>query len=132
MPKIHIGEIRSIDDPTHSGSVQIRLFNKQNNEQEIKDEHLKWATPLHPITSAATAGVGIIPAGMYPGSRVLITYLDDDHGEQYPIVIGSLGRGELPMEKGLGKESDKQTAGKTERDKAGPDNPVGPATGKAT
>lgn len=130
--KIRIGEVRSIDDPTHSGSVQIRLFNRQNNEQEIKDEHLKWATPLHPITSAATAGVGVIPAGMVPGSRVLITYLEEDDGEQYPIVIGSLGRGELPMEKGLGKKSDTQSAGKTEKDKAGPDNPVGPATGKAS
>jgi hypothetical protein len=132
MVNIHIGEVRSIDDPTHSGCIQVRLFNRQNDENDIKDEHLKWATPLHPVTSAATAGVGIIPAGMVAGSRVLITYLEDDTAEQYPIIIGTLGRGELPNEKGLGKRSDTQSAGKTEKDKAGPDNPVGPATGKAT
>lgn len=129
--KIYMGEVRSIDDPSHSGCCQVRLFNRQNDEQNVKDEHLKWATPLHPITSAATAGVGIIPSGMVPGSRVLVTFLEEDTGEQYPIIIGSLGRGELPSEKGLGKKSDQQSAGKIQKDRAGCDNPVGPGTGKA-
>lgn len=108
-------------DPSNSGCCQIRIYNRQNDEQKVKDEHLKWATPLHPITSAATAGVGIIPAGMIPGSRVLITYLDDD--EQYPIILGTLGRGELPNEDGIGKSSDTQTAGKIDKSKPN-DNPA--------
>lgn len=128
MAKFYMAEIRSLDDPSNSGCCQVRKFNYQNDEQNVKDEHLKWATPLHPITSAATAGVGIIPAGMVVGSRVLITYLEDDISEQYPIIVGSLGRGELPSEKGLGKQSDQQSGGKIAKSKSGPDNPVGEAT----
>ena len=126
MGKFLIAEVRQgpHKDPSNSGCCQIRIYNRQNDEQKVKDEHLKWATPLHPITSAATAGVGIIPAGMIPGSRVLITYLDDDEGEQYPIILGTLGRGELPDEDGIGKRSDTQTAGKIDKSKSGVDNPA--------
>lgn len=123
MAKFYMAEVRQgpHKDPSNSGCCQIRIYNRQNDEQKVKDEHLKWATPLHPITSAATAGVGIIPAGMIPGSRVLITYLDE--GEQYPIILGTLGRGELPNEDGIGKSSDTQTAGKIDKSKPN-DNPA--------
>ena len=123
--KLYLGEIRKgpEEDPTNSGCCAVRLFNRQNDEQEVKDEHLKWATPMHPITSAATARVGVVPAGMRQGTRVLVTYLDDDAGEQYPIILGPLGRGELPMEKGLGKQSDQQSAGKINEQTKGPDHP---------
>lgn len=124
--KLKVAEVRNIDDPTYSGCCQIRTYNNENDENNVKDEDLKWATPLHPITSAATAGVGIIPSGLIPGSRVLITYLEDDIGEQYPIILGSLGRGELPTKDGVRKQSDEDSGGKTAKDDAGPDNPLGP------
>jgi hypothetical protein len=126
MKKLFVAEVREgpHKDPSNSGCCRIRPYMYANDEQNIKDEHLKWATPLHPITSAATAGVGIIPAGMIPGSRVLCTYLDDDEAEQYPIILGCLGRAELPDEDGISKKSDRQTGGKIDKAKAGPDNPV--------
>jgi hypothetical protein len=129
MAKFVVGEVRAMNDPGNSGACQVRIINYQNDEQNVKDEHLKWATPLHPITSAATAGVGIIPAGMVVGSRVLVTYLDDDFAEEYPIILGSLGRGQEPKEKGLGKKSDQDSGGKIPPEKAGPDNPVAKGSG---
>lgn len=120
MPKFKVAEVRNFkDDPTKSGRCQVKIYNEQN---DIKDEELLWAIPLHPITSAATAKVGISPAGLIVGSRVLVTYLPEDTAEQYPIILGSLGRGDLPKQGGVGKETDQDSGGKIE--KPGPDNPA--------
>ena len=133
MGKFYIAEVRDIDDPTQSGCCRVRIYNKENDEQNIKDEDLPWCTPLHPITSAATAGVGIVPTGLIVGSRVLVTYLDWDTSEQYPIILGSLGRGELPTEGGgIGKKPDPDSGGETPPEKSGPDNPLGAAANNPT
>ena len=118
-----IAEVRNIeDDPTKSGRCRIRIYNEQNDEENIKDEDLPWATPLHPITSAATAKIGIVPSGLIVGSRVLITYLPYDTAEQYPIILGSLGRGDLPSKKGINDRINLEDTG-GEIGCAGPDNP---------
>ena len=122
--KLCMGEVRSIDDPSFSGCCQVRLYNKQNDEKNIKDEHLKWCTPLHPITSAATAGVGIIPSGLIVGSRVVVGYLENDTAEQYPIILGSLGRGQLPTKGGVRRQSDEDSGGNIPENQAGPDSPT--------
>jgi hypothetical protein len=131
--RVHIGEVRKAphDDPTNSGMCQVRLFNKQNDEQNVKDENLKWCPALQSTTSAATSGIGDIPAGMIPGTRVLVTYLEEDTLQQHPIIIGTLQRGELPYAKGLGKQQDPQSGGKIDDSKKGPDNgaPSESATG---
>lgn len=122
--RLSVAEVRSIDDPSRSGCCQVRIYNRQNDEKNLKDEHLPWATPLHPVTSAATAGVGIIPSGLIVGSRVLVGYLEDDHACQFPIILGSLGRGQLPSKDGVRKDSDEDSGGKIPEGKAGPDNPT--------
>ena len=122
MPSFKIAEVRNFeDDPTKSGRCQVRIYNDQNDTQHIKDEHLPWAVVLHPVTSAATAKVGIIPSGLLVGSRVLITYLDDDFSQQFPIILGSLGRGDLPTRKGIRLTSDEDSGGDIRT--PGPDNP---------
>jgi hypothetical protein len=122
MPKFKIAEVRNFeDDPTRSGRCKVRIYNDQNDTQHITDEQLPWASVLHPVTSAATAKVGIIPSGLIVGSRVLITYLDDDFSEQYPIILGSLGRGDLPTIEGIQITSDKDSGGGLST--PGPDNP---------
>lgn len=122
MPSFKIAEVRNFeDDPTRSGRCQVRIYNDQNDTENIKDEHLPWAVVLQPVTSPATAKVGIIPSGLLVGSRVLITYLDDDLSEQFPIILGSLGRGDLPKNKGISTTSDEDSGG--EITTAGPDNP---------
>lgn len=126
-----IGEVRNFeDDPTKSGRVKVRLYNKHNDEQAIKDDDLPWAMVVHPITSPATGRMGISPSGLKVGSRVLITYLPDDHARQYPIVLGSLARGDMPEGKddsngGVGKDTqDSQNNSGGKIRKPGIDNPA--------
>jgi len=95
MAKMYFAEVRDIMDPLRSGRVKVRKYGYENDEQNVKDEHLPWALPLQPITSAATGKVGIIPTGLIVGSRVVIVYMDNDKAEQYPIIMGSFARGGL-------------------------------------
>jgi hypothetical protein len=96
MGKIYFAEVRNIkDDPTKSGRVKVRIYNTQNDEQQVKDDDLPWALPLQPVTSAATAKVGATPFGLIVGSRVAITYAENDTAEEYPIILGSFARGAL-------------------------------------
>lgn len=123
MHKIKIAEVRNFEgDPTKSGRAQVRIYNDNNDEQHIKDEDLPWAMVLQPVHSAATAKVGISPSGLLVGSRVLITYLAEDTAEQYPIILGSLGRGDLPFKKGVRTSTDEDSGGDIKY--PGPDNPA--------
>jgi hypothetical protein len=38
----------------------------------------------------------VVPSGLVVGSRVIITYLPEDKAQLYPIVLGSVARGDLP------------------------------------
>lgn len=124
--KVYWAEVRDIDDPTQSGHVRVRMYGRQNDEKQSPDDKLAWATPLQPITSAATAGVGIIPSGMIVGSRVLIGFTEDDTAEQYPIVLGTFGRAKLPSKGGVRTEADEESGGTISETEASPDSPVGP------
>ena len=96
---IRIAEVRNFeDDPTKSGRVKVRIYGKNNDEQEVKDDELPWAMVMHPITSAATSKIGVVPSGLVVGSRVIVTYMPEDDAQQYPIVIGSIARGDLPKD----------------------------------
>ena len=72
-----IGEIRNIMDPYASGRYQIRVYGNHNDEQNIQDQHLKWAHFIQHAGSAATSKIGILPTGPIVGSRVYGTYLDE-------------------------------------------------------
>jgi hypothetical protein len=97
MAKLYVAEVRNIkDDPTQSGRVRVRIYGHNQDQQNIKDEDLPWALPLQPISSAATNNVGLIPTGLKVGSRVVITYLENDVSEQYPIILGSFARAIKP------------------------------------
>lgn len=131
MPDIYLAEVRDFkNDPTKSGRVKVRIYNQQNDEQEVKDDDLPWAMVVHPVTSAATAKVGISPSGLKVGSRVIVTFFPHDHAKQYPVVIGSVARGDKPegQDKSNGgvaknsQESQKNSGGKIKT--AGPDNPA--------
>lgn len=124
--KVYWAEVRDIDDPTQSGHVKVRMYNRQNNEKESPDDRLAWAIPLQPITSAATAGVGIIPSGMIVGSRVLIGFTEEDTAEQYPICLGTFGRAKLPSKGGVRTEPDEESGGKISEAESSPDSPTGP------
>lgn len=99
MGKLYVAEVRNIeDDPTKSGRVKIRLYGRHDDEQNIKDDELPWAMPLQPISSAATNRTGLIPTGLRVGSRVIVSFLETDIAEQYPIILGSYSRAAKPGE----------------------------------
>jgi hypothetical protein len=93
VAKFYFAEVRDIMDPLKSGRVKVRKYGFDNDEQNIQDDHLPWALPLQPVTSAATGKVGIIPTGLIVGSRVVVAFMDNDTAEQYPIIMGSFARG---------------------------------------
>lgn len=96
MAKFYFAEVRDIMDPLKSGRVRVRRYNYDDDEQSVEDDHLPWALPLQPVTSAATGKIGTSPLGLMVGSRVVIAYMDNDIAEQYPIVMGSFARSALP------------------------------------
>lgn len=100
MEMFKVAEVRDfVNDPTKTGRVKIRIYNENNDQEDIKDHDLPWAVVMQPITSAATNKIGIVPSGLRVGSRVIITYLPQDTSQLYPIVIGSIPRGDLPEDK---------------------------------
>lgn len=122
--RLKIGEVRNFkDDPTKSGRVRVRIYNQQNDEQQVKDDDLPWAMVMHPITSAATSKTGIIPNGLRVGSRVIVAYLPDDSSELYPIVIGSIARGDLPSDENYDIDRKDKDSGSKEHKNKGIDNP---------
>lgn len=95
MASFYFAEVRDILDPLGSGRVKIRKYGYQNDEQNMKDDNLPWALPLQPVTSAATEKVGSTPHGLLVGSRVVVSYAENDTAQQYPIIFGSFARGGL-------------------------------------
>lgn len=106
----YLAEVRNINDPWKSGRVQVRIYGVHDDENNIKDEDLPWAMPLQPITSAATARVGIIPSGMLVGSRVLVTFLDEE--KQYPVIMGTYARAGSSKDKNDNTGGEDNTEGK--------------------
>jgi hypothetical protein len=93
---LEIAEVRNIKDPMKAGRVQVRIYGKNDDEEEIKDEDLPWAVSVMPTTSASTGKVGHIPVGLLKGSRVLIGYASNDPEKQYPFILGSFHRAGSP------------------------------------
>jgi hypothetical protein len=85
-----IAQVVNVKDPDQSGRVQIRIFGRQDDKENIKDEDLHWAIPLQPITSAAYGKIGTAPLGLVRGSIVLGRWFDKDN--QLPYILGSLGK----------------------------------------
>jgi len=108
MSEFFFGEVRNIKDPWKSGRVQIRVYGTHDDDENVKDEHLPWAMPIQPITSAATAKVGVVPVGMLVGSRVFGVFIDEE--KQYPVVLGTYARA------AKGKDSNDNTGGEEGND----------------
>ena len=93
-----IAEVVNVKDPDQSGRVQIRIFGRHDDKENIKDEDLHWAIPMQPVTSAAYGKIGQTPLGLVRGSKVYGEWFDLDN--QLPIILGSLGKAGDPKEGG--------------------------------
>lgn len=88
--KMWIGTVTNVMDPHQSGRVQVRVFGLHDDFVNIPTADLPWAQVTQPTTSAARGRIGTAPVGLVVGSRVFGLWLDTD--QQYPLVMGSLGR----------------------------------------
>jgi hypothetical protein len=83
-------KVEDRDDPLKLGRVRIRCFNLHTEDPaKLSKEYLPWATPIQPVTSAASAEIGISPTGMAVGSIVWGFFADGDES-QIPLIVGTL------------------------------------------
>jgi hypothetical protein len=112
MMMFYIAEVRDNRDPSGTGRIKVRFYNKENDEQNIPDDGLRWAHPIFPITALPNAGIGTTPAAPMINTRVVCIFLPDDDGKQSPYYIGGIARAEKVNEKGI-QQNDPRTGTKT-------------------
>ena len=85
-----MGVVEDRNDPLQLGRVRVRIFGHHTGDtNELPPDHLPWAQPMQPITSAAISGVGTSPTGLVEGSWV-VGFFMDGKDRQRPLVMGSL------------------------------------------
>jgi hypothetical protein len=84
-----MGEVRSIEDPTDSGKVQVRIFGHEDDLQKNPDEKLRWAEVAYPTTAGQVPGSSTMH-GLMQGSKVVGTFFAGD--EQKPIILYVLNK----------------------------------------
>jgi len=86
-----IGVVEDRDDPEKLGRVRTRIFGyHSDNKILLPTEDLPWAIPIHPITSAASSGIGITPVGPLTGTWIMGFFLDGEDMQQ-PAFFGTIG-----------------------------------------
>jgi hypothetical protein len=75
-------------DHDFAGDVQIRVEVDQDDKKRLKDEDLRWARNIWPVTAAQHRGVGVSGGGAIPGTRVFGFYADNDR--QIPYILGNV------------------------------------------
>ncbi len=120
---VEIVEVRDDRDPSGTGRVRVRAYNKENDEKNIPDETLRWAHPILPITAITGGGSGIKPMAPPPGTVLVCLFDEKDHDRQSPMYFGCLVRSEKIDEQGI-LQRDPNTGSKTvDPKKASPDHP---------
>lgn len=90
-----IGKVVDRNDTLQLGRVKVRIFGihpdseKKEGENYVPDDHLPWAIPVQPVTSAGIFGVGQSPTGLLVGSYVLGFFIDGQDA-QIPVILGSI------------------------------------------
>ncbi len=81
-------------DPLKLGRCRVRILGYHtDNKVEgvgIPTEHLPWATPSQPITSAAMNGIGTTPMGPVEGTWVF-GFFRDGKNAQEPVMMSTFG-----------------------------------------
>jgi len=86
-----IGVVEDRNDPEKLGRVRIRIYGYHTDDKVLlPTEDLPWAIPIHPITSAASSGIGITPVGPLTGTWVMGFFLDGEDMQQ-PAFMGTIG-----------------------------------------
>lgn len=90
-----LGKVINNNDPDMLGRVQVRISGiHSNNQTDIPEHTLPWATVLNPGTEGGTSGIGKIPQ-ILPGATVFGVFIDGKTS-QVPLVLGSINQIERP------------------------------------
>ena len=88
------GVVEDRYDPLKLGRCRVRVLGLHTNNKEdgvgIPTEHLPWATPSQPITSAGINGIGTTPMGPVEGTWVFGFFRDGEEAQQ-PVMMGTFG-----------------------------------------
>jgi GH24 family phage-related lysozyme (muramidase) len=77
-------------DTLSLGRVRVRVFGiHPDDENLVPNDHLPWATPIMPVTSAGIFGVGASATGLMEGSYVFGFFADGEDA-QIPMILGSI------------------------------------------
>jgi len=86
-----IGVVEDRIDPEKLGRVRVRIFGYHSDDKSLlPTEDLPWAIPIHPITSAASSGIGVTPLGPLTGTWIMGFFLDGEDMQQ-PAFFGTIG-----------------------------------------
>ena len=87
------GQVVDRHDPLCLGRVRVRVFGLHPEDRSlVPDEHLPWAMPIQPITSAGIFGVGSSATGPIEGTQVFGFFADGKEA-QLPFVLGTVATG---------------------------------------
>ena len=88
------GVVEDRIDPLKLGRCRVRILGYHTDNKVdglgIPTEHLPWATPVQPITSAAMNGIGTTPMGPVEGTWVF-GFFRDGKDAQDPVMLGTVG-----------------------------------------
>ena len=85
------GVVEDRKDPMKLGRCRVRCLGFHSpNKIDIPTEHLPWAFPVQPITSAAMNGIGQTPLGPVEGTWV-VGFFRDGLDCQEPVYFGTIG-----------------------------------------
>ena len=85
------GVVEDRIDPLKLGRCRVRILGYHSDDKKkIPTEHLPWATPSQPITSAAMNGIGTTPMGPVEGTWVF-GFFRDGKNAQEPVMMGTFG-----------------------------------------
>jgi hypothetical protein len=87
------GKVVDRQDPLCLGRVRVRVYGiHPDDENLVPNDHLPWAMPIQPITSAGFSGVGRSPTGPIEGTQVFGFFADGAEC-QIPFVMGTVAGG---------------------------------------
>jgi len=87
---IWYGVVEDRKDPLKLGRCRVRILKHHTAIRgKLPTQHLPWAYPAQPITSAAMSGVGQTPLGPVEGTWVIGFFRDGNEAQQ-PVFFGTL------------------------------------------
>ena len=84
------GVVEDRKDPQRLGRCRVRVFGYHDKDKNlIPTTQLPWASPVTPVNSASTSGIGETPVGPVPGTHVFGFFRDGENA-QMPVIMGTV------------------------------------------